>query len=230
MNNFFLLNEAIDLNDYKQFKEGVSELMIIEKEDNDNFLKHNSVWETPVITNNLFSTSGQEENAIILFIEQIKTIDGYLNNQDVFNKKFPDELNAFLGIDFTKTSVCEKVQITNPKKFCDAKRHYYIHLKCNGDKNKIKHCLQQLYGKYQFEEKAIDDINYFNQTNNLSYERIHDLLTDIKEHPYQGGIGKTEVLKQQGGIASKRINDEHRLTYQIKNNMIIILTCKGHYN
>lgn len=95
MNNFFLLNEAIDLNDYKQFKEGVSELMIIEKEDNDNFLKHNSVWETPVITNNLFSTSGQEENAIILFIEQIKTIDGYLNNQDVFNKKFPDELNAF---------------------------------------------------------------------------------------------------------------------------------------
>ena len=47
MNNFFLLNEAIDLNDYKQFKEGVSELMIIEKEDNDNFLKHNSVWETP---------------------------------------------------------------------------------------------------------------------------------------------------------------------------------------
>ena len=31
MNNFFLLNEAIDLNDYKQFKEGVSELMIIEK-------------------------------------------------------------------------------------------------------------------------------------------------------------------------------------------------------
>lgn len=117
MNNFFLLNEAIDLNDYKQFKEGVSELMIIEKEDNDNFLKHNSVWETPVITNNLFSTSGQEENAIILFIEQIKTIDGYLNNQDVFNKKFPDELNAFLGIDFTKTSVCEKVQITNPKNF-----------------------------------------------------------------------------------------------------------------
>lgn len=68
----------------------------------------------PSYTNNLFSTSGQEENAIILFIEQIKTIDGYLNNQDVFNKKFPDELNAFLGIDFTKTSVCEKVQITNP--------------------------------------------------------------------------------------------------------------------
>ena len=61
-------------------------------------------------------------------------------------------------------------------------------------------------------------------------KRIHDLLTDIKEHPYRGGIGKTEVLKQQGGIASKRINDEHRLTYQIKNNMIIILTCKGHYN
>ena len=31
-------------------------------------------------------------------------------------KNFLDELNAFLGIDFTKTSVCEKVQITNPKK------------------------------------------------------------------------------------------------------------------
>ena len=102
MNNFFLLNEAIDLNDYKQFKEGVSELMIIEKEDNDNFLKHNSVWETPVITNNLFSTSGQEENAIILFIEQIKTIDGLeISNIQLTEK---DNVSILLGTVTNKTN------------------------------------------------------------------------------------------------------------------------------
>lgn len=125
MNNFFLLNEAVNLNDYKQFKEGIAELIAIEKEDNDTFLKHNSIWEIPVITNNLFSIRGQEENAIILFIEQIKTINGYLNNQCDFDSTYADCCNAFLGIDFTKTAINNNERITNYYQF---KKYKYNHI------------------------------------------------------------------------------------------------------
>jgi toxin YoeB len=80
-----------------------------------------------------------------------------------------------------------------------------------------------------FSHKAIDDITYWNQENSSLYAKIHELLIDIKKHPFQGGIGKTEVLKNQEGIASKRINDEHRITYCIEKHVIHIFACKGHY-
>ncbi|MGN1098640.1 MAG: Txe/YoeB family addiction module toxin, partial [Clostridia bacterium] len=45
------------------------------------------------------------------------------------------------------------------------------------------------------------------------------------------GIGKPEPLKGElSGFWSRRIDDEHRIVYRIKNGFIEILSCKGHYN
>lgn len=229
MNNFFLLNEAIGLDDYEQFKKGIFELNAIEKGNNDTFLKHDSIWDTPIIVK-LFSNIGQDESVILKFIEQLSSIEKYICDLNVFNKNYPNTLNAFLGIDFVQTIISTQKQVRNSNDFYNIKRSHYINWECNGNKKLIADCLKELYKNYNFKDVAIDDINYFNQTNILLYKRIHELLLDIEEHPHQGGIGKTEVLKGEGGIASKRINDEHRLTYKLTNDTITIISCRGHYN
>jgi len=45
------------------------------------------------------------------------------------------------------------------------------------------------------------------------------------------GIGKPEPLKyDMSGFWSRRINDKDRLTYCLKDDVLIIVSCKGHYN
>ncbi|GHU78598.1 hypothetical protein FACS1894145_0950 [Bacteroidia bacterium] len=230
MNNFFLLNEAIDLSDYNQFKTGMLELNTIETSDDDCLLKHESVWTLKIIMNNLFSHNGQEEQVVIKFIEQIRKSDAYFSSCDKFDQSYPDKLNAFIGIDFSITGIDMEKQITENTSFHRTKRNYYSkHLRCRGDKNKIINCLSYLYQNYKFEDGAINDVTYWNQYDPVLYSKLHELLIDIPDNPFQGGIGKTEVLKNQGGIASKRLNDEHRITYQLEKDNIRIIRCKEHY-
>jgi toxin YoeB len=230
MNNFFLLNEAVDLKDYDQFKNGMLELNAIEKNfEDDIFLKHESVWYINII-NLLYTTYEGSEQAIIKFIEQLQTINTNICNQVELEQKYPNELNAFLGIDFLNTPIVQEKQVRDFESFHYAKRHYYVNLQCNGNKDKLRICLKQLYEKHQFEDQALDDLTYWNQKNFPLYLRIHDLLVDIIDNPFQGGIGKTEVLKNQKGIASKRIDDANRITYYLKDKSIHVVTCKGHYD
>ena len=61
------------------------------------------------------------------------------------------------------------------------------------------------------------------------FKRIMLLVDDILKHPTDG-IGKPEPLKHNfAGCWSRRIDIEHRLIYQIKENQIIIIACKYHY-
>ncbi|UVO97474.1 hypothetical protein NXV86_21750 [Bacteroides sp. BFG-257] len=90
MNNFYLLNEAIDLADFVAFKEGMLELNAIEKENDDNFWKHDDVWNLRVIEI-LFSTYGQEEQVISQFLMQITSKNGvYLGDEESLDNFFPE--------------------------------------------------------------------------------------------------------------------------------------------
>jgi toxin YoeB len=78
--------------------------------------------------------------------------------------------------------------------------------------------------------KAEVDLDYWKRTKNEKIlKRIRELLASILESPYKG-IGKPEPLKYQlSGKWSRRIDSEHRLIYEISNNLIIIHSLKGHY-
>jgi len=55
------------------------------------------------------------------------------------------------------------------------------------------------------------------------------LLEEISEHPFTG-TGKPEALKHDlAGKWSRRINQEHRLIYEVKDNEIIVVSLKSHY-
>lgn len=61
------------------------------------------------------------------------------------------------------------------------------------------------------------------------FKRTLLLMKDVQLHPFMGGMGKTENLRGHGKEASKRITGEHRLSYEIINNRVTFLACKGHY-
>jgi toxin YoeB len=59
--------------------------------------------------------------------------------------------------------------------------------------------------------------------------RIISLFTEIAKSPFEG-TGKPEPLKHQlKGKWSRRINQEHRIVYEVKEDIIIIISCRYHY-
>lgn len=61
-------------------------------------------------------------------------------------------------------------------------------------------------------------------------KKIFDLISAIQKNPFEG-IGKPEALKHDyQGYWSRRITDKHRLLYEVTDEEIIIIRCKGHYD
>ena len=80
-----------------------------------------------------------------------------------------------------------------------------------------------------FTATAFAEYNQWKRDNKKLQDRIADLIADILRDPFDG-IGKPEPLKHQlKGFWSRRINDEHRLVYQVTDEAINIISCKDHY-
>jgi toxin YoeB len=80
-----------------------------------------------------------------------------------------------------------------------------------------------------FHKQALEDYNYFKNKKPEIFNKINILLKDIILRNYVG-LGKPEPLKYNlSGYWSRRINQEHRLVYYIKNNCIYVVQCKFHY-
>lgn len=81
-----------------------------------------------------------------------------------------------------------------------------------------------------FTEVAKKDLEWWKQSGKISVlKRIKTLIQSIVQSPYEG-IGKPEALKYNlAGKWSRRITDRDRLVYEIKKELVIIHTLKGHY-
>ena len=81
-------------------------------------------------------------------------------------------------------------------------------------------------------EQARKDRDYWKKSGNTKIQnRISALLRDIQQHPFTG-IGKPEPLKHNlKGLWSRRINEEHRLVYQVADGLIYVyvLSMRVHY-
>ena len=77
---------------------------------------------------------------------------------------------------------------------------------------------------------AEDDLNFWVTSGNKPIlKKIAQFIDDIKLHPYYG-LGKPEPLKHNlAGCWSRRIDREHRLVYEVTDDVILILSAKGHY-
>ena len=76
--------------------------------------------------------------------------------------------------------------------------------------------------RYIFVDESWEDYLYWQKTDRKMLKRINLLLKEISRTPFSG-TGKPEPLKYKyKGFWSKRINNEHRLIYQVKGNDILI--------
>ena len=81
----------------------------------------------------------------------------------------------------------------------------------------------------EFDPLAFDDLAWWIQQNRKKALRIVDLIKEIERDPFKG-IGKPEPLRHElKGCWSRRIDQEHRLVYQVLESKIRILACRYHY-
>ena len=80
-----------------------------------------------------------------------------------------------------------------------------------------------------FSDNAWDDYLYWQKTDIKMVRRINALIKNVQRTPFEG-IGKPEPLKHAlSGYWSRRINDEHRMTYKVDNDSILIAQLRYHY-
>lgn len=72
-------------------------------------------------------------------------------------------------------------------------------------------------------------LQYLSHTDRKLVKRINDLIADVMRNGYRG-IGKPEPLRGElSGLWSRRIDQEHRLVYRIKDGDVEIVACRYHY-
>ncbi len=80
-----------------------------------------------------------------------------------------------------------------------------------------------------WQTNAWEDYLYWQQQDKKTLFRINELIKDTPRSPFKG-IGKPEPLKgQYSGCWSRRITEEHRLIYAVKDNALRIVQCRFHY-
>lgn len=83
--------------------------------------------------------------------------------------------------------------------------------------------------KVIFDDAAWEDYLYWQRTDPKVLKRINALIKEIQRNPYEG-VGKPEPLKYNfAGYWSRRINDEHRLVYQVNDAAVLIAQLRYHY-
>ncbi|MBR0417319.1 MAG: Txe/YoeB family addiction module toxin [Firmicutes bacterium] len=80
----------------------------------------------------------------------------------------------------------------------------------------------------RWSDNAWEEYLYWQLIDKDVLKKINELLKSIEREGPAKGLGKPELLKSRTGY-SRRITKEHRLVYDVKNGVLIIYSCKGHY-
>ncbi|MDA8033711.1 MAG: Txe/YoeB family addiction module toxin [Actinomycetota bacterium] len=80
-----------------------------------------------------------------------------------------------------------------------------------------------------FTPRGWEDYRHWQSADRHKLGRINRLIGEALRDP-AGGIGKPEPLKQAlAGLWSRRIDDEHRLVYQVVGDDLIVHQARYHY-
>jgi len=83
----------------------------------------------------------------------------------------------------------------------------------------------------EFDSDVFEDLSWWVEHDHRMALRLLKLIREVQRTPYEG-TGQPEPLKHDlSGCWSRRINQEHRLVYQVieEENKIRILACRFHY-
>ena len=81
-----------------------------------------------------------------------------------------------------------------------------------------------------FQTEFIEDLRYWVETDRKLALRTFELIDAILRDPFEG-LGKPEPLKYLGtGCWSRRLTQEHRIVYLVRDNRIDFLQARYHYS
>ena len=80
----------------------------------------------------------------------------------------------------------------------------------------------------RFKGDAMGHVMWWSRNDRKILGKIWNLLEDISRNGAATGIGKPEHLKYRDAW-SRRITDEHRLVYNVDEQYLHVISCKGHY-
>lgn len=76
---------------------------------------------------------------------------------------------------------------------------------------------------------SFDEFIYWTKNDRKIADKIDKLINDIARNGADKGIGKPERLKHKP-YWSRRIDDKNRLVYELRDKIVEIQSCKGHYD
>ena len=80
-----------------------------------------------------------------------------------------------------------------------------------------------------FADHAWNDYLVWQETDRKMLVRLNGLILSAAREPFVG-IGKPEPLRGTWrGCWSRRIDDTHRLVYEVSGNDLVVLQCRYHY-
>jgi toxin YoeB len=89
--------------------------------------------------------------------------------------------------------------------------------------------LKSKYRDSVFQQEFREDVRYWVETDRKGALRAFDLIEAIMRDPF-AGIGKPEPLKHlAAGTWSRRLTQEHRLVYLVRDDRIDFLQARYHY-
>lgn len=81
----------------------------------------------------------------------------------------------------------------------------------------------------EFDPAAFADLTWWIEQDRKKALRIMKLIEAVQRDPFSG-LGQPEPLKHEfAGCWSRRIDQEHRLVYEVSDTRIRILACRYHY-
>lgn len=83
--------------------------------------------------------------------------------------------------------------------------------------------------KLTWSAEAWEDYLYWQDIDKRMVKKIKELIKDACRTPFEGK-GKPEPLRHNlAGFWSRRITEEHRLVYAVKDDALQIAACRYHY-
>lgn len=84
--------------------------------------------------------------------------------------------------------------------------------------------------KVLWEERAWADYLYWQMQARKTLKRINELVKDMQRDAFHG-IGKPEPLRGSlSGYWSRRIDDTNRIVYDVIEDVLRVIACRGHYS
>ena len=81
----------------------------------------------------------------------------------------------------------------------------------------------------EFDADAFEDLAWWIENDRKKALKIIKLIREVQRNPFEG-TGQPEALKHDlSGCWSRRIDQEHRLIYEVLDDKIRILACSFHY-